>query len=148
MIKGVSLKKLMVHRDERGAVFEILRSDWPEFKRFGQAYITVCKPGWVKGWHYHKKQTDNFCVIKGKAKIVLIDSKKKKFMEFILSDKEPSLLTIPAKVIHGFECVSKDECWILNIPNRLYDYKRPDEYRMKLDDPSIPYKPWKKRRGW
>ncbi len=148
MIKGVSLKKLTVHEDERGALFEILRSDWPEFKKFGQTYITVCKPGWVKGWHFHKKQTDNFCVLKGKAKIVLIDSRKKKFMEFILTDKGPSLLTIPAKVVHGFECLSKAESWILNIPNRLYNYKKPDEYRIKLDDPSIPYRVWKKKKGW
>lgn len=148
MLKGVKLKKLVVHKDKRGAVFEILRSDWQEFKKFGQAYITVCKPGWVKGWHFHKKQTDNFCVIRGKAKIVLIDSDKKKFMEFILSDKEPSLLTIPAGVIHGFECLSDESCWILNIPNQLYNYKKPDEYRIKLDDPSIPYKPWKRRKGW
>ncbi|MDD5131521.1 MAG: hypothetical protein PHH44_02550 [bacterium] len=56
MIAGVVLKDLTVHKDERGALFEILRSDYPEFKAFGQTYITVCKPGWVKGWHYHLKQ--------------------------------------------------------------------------------------------
>lgn len=104
MIKGVILKKLIVHRDERGALFEILRRDWPIFKKFGQAYITVCKPGWVKGWHYHKIQTDNFCVVKGKAKIVLLSPDKRKFQEFELSAEEPSLLKIPPLVIHGFEC--------------------------------------------
>ncbi|MEW6556225.1 MAG: dTDP-4-dehydrorhamnose 3,5-epimerase family protein [Elusimicrobiota bacterium] len=148
MIKGVLLKELTVHKDERGALFEILRSDWEIFKKFGQAYITVCKPGWVKGWHYHKIQTDRFCVVKGKAKIVLVSSDKEEFMEFELSDKKPSLLVIPPEVIHGFECLSKKECWILNIPTELYKYKKPDEYRILLNDPSIPYKPWKKRKGW
>ena len=148
MIKGVYLKKLPVHKDERGALFEILRSDWKIFKKFGQTYITVCKTGWVKGWHYHKIQTDNFFVVKGKARIVLIDSSKKKVMEFMLSDKEPSILVIPPKVIHGFESISKVECWIMNIPTELYNYKKPDEYRIKLDEPNIPYKPWKKKKGW
>lgn len=148
MIKGVRLKELTVHKDERGALFEILRSDWPEFKKFGQAYITVCKRGWVKGWHYHKIQTDNFCVVKGKAKIVLIDSAKKEFMEFKLSDEKPAVLSIPPKVIHGFECISKGECWIMNIPTEIYKYKKPDEYRILLNDSSIPYSPWKKRKGW
>jgi len=148
MIKGVRLKKLLVHKDERGAVFEILRSDWKEFTGFGQTYITVCQPGWVKGWHYHKKQTDNFCVVRGKARIVLCSPDEKTFMEFVLSAGEPSLLTIPARVIHGFECVSKDETWILNVPNRLYNYKKPDEHRMKLNDPTIPYKKWARKKGW
>lgn len=148
MIKGVFLKELTVHGDERGALFEILRSDWSIFKKFGQTYITVCKHGWVKGWHYHKIQTDNFCVVKGKAKIVLIDSTKKEFMEFVLSDKKPALLCIPPKVIHGFECISKGECWIMNVPTEIYRYDKPDEHRIKLDDPAIPYKPWKKRKGW
>ncbi|MFH1540649.1 MAG: dTDP-4-dehydrorhamnose 3,5-epimerase family protein [Elusimicrobiota bacterium] len=148
MIKGVFVKELTVHKDERGALFEILRSDSPEFKKFGQAYITVCKRGWVKGWHYHKIQTDNFCVVKGKAKIVLIDFAKKEFMEFELSDKKPSILIIPPKVIHGFECISKNECWIMNIPTEIYKYKKPDEYRTLLNDPSIPYKPWRKRKGF
>ncbi|MDD5687455.1 MAG: dTDP-4-dehydrorhamnose 3,5-epimerase family protein [Elusimicrobia bacterium] len=148
MIKNVLLKELTIHKDERGALFEILRSDWPDFKKFGQAYITVCKTGWVKGWHYHKIQTDNFCVVKGKARIVLIDSKKKEFMEFELSEKKPALLTIPPKVIHGFECISKGESWIMNIPTEIYRYKKPDEYRIQLDDPTIPYNPWKKKKGW
>ncbi len=148
MIKGVLLKELAVHKDERGALFEILRSDWPEFKKFGQAYITVCKSGWVKGWHYHKIQTDNFCVVKGKAKIVLISPSKKEFMEFELSAQKPSVLSIPPEVIHGFECISKGVCWIMNIPTEIYNYKKPDEYRILLNDPSIPYKPWKKRKGW
>ncbi len=148
MIPGVILKELKVHKDQRGALFEILRSDWDIFQKFGQAYITICKPGWAKGWHYHKIQTDNFCVVKGKAKIVLIDKNKKEFQEFILSDKNPSLLKIPPEVIHGFECISKKETWILNIPTEIYKYDNPDEYRIKLDDPSIPYKKWRNKKGW
>jgi len=148
MIEGVILKDLVVHRDERGALFEILRSDEEIFRKFGQAYITICKPSWVKGWHYHKIQEDNFCVIKGKAKIVLIGPDKKEFQEFILSQADPQLLKIPPKVIHGFECLTKSECWILNIPTEFYNHKQPDEYRIKLDDQSIPYKKWKTKKGW
>jgi len=144
-----TLKKLNYLKDERGALFEILRSDWKEFSKFGQAYITVCKPGWVKGWHYHKKQTDNFCVVSGKARVVLVDPRSRRWTEYTLDAEKPALLTIPPGIIHGFECLSKKtECRILNIPDRLYRYKKPDEYRIKLNDPSIPYKKWAKRRGW
>lgn len=148
MIEGIILKNLVVHRDERGALFEILRSDEKIFRKFGQAYITICKPGWVKGWHYHKIQEDNFCVIKGEAKIVLVSPDKKKFQEFELSAEEPALLKIPPLVIHGFECLSKNECWILNIPTLAYNHSKPDEYRLPLNSEEVPYQPWKKRKGW
>lgn len=148
MIENVNLVRFKVLEDERGKLFEIIRSDSVLFKNFGQAYIATCKPGWVKGWHYHKIQTDYFILVKGSARIVLVSEDKKDFEVYDLHSDEPSMLIIPPKVIHGFECISKEESWILNIPTELYDYKKPDEYRLKLDDPSLPYDPWKVRKGW
>ena len=54
--------------DERGYLQECLRSDWPMFNRFGQAYITIAFPNIVKAWHKHKIQTDNMVSIVGNAK--------------------------------------------------------------------------------
>ena len=65
MIQGVMTKKLKVIPDERGHLMEILRSDDELFDKFGQVYVTTAYPGVVKGWHYHKKQTDHFAVVKG-----------------------------------------------------------------------------------
>ena len=153
MIKDVILKDIIVHKDKRGRLFEILRSDDPIFKKFGQAYITVCNPNWVKAWHYHKKQDDHFCVIHGRVKIVLYDIRKKSktygvVNQYVFSAKKPQLFRIPKKVVHGFECIGNEECWILNLPTRLYNYKKPDEYRFSLNSDKIPYKHWKNKRGW
>lgn len=153
MIKDVILKDLVVHKDERGMLFEILRSDNDFFTRFGQTYITVCKHGWVKGWHYHKLQNDLFCVMRGTCKVVLYDNRKQsktynQIDEYILSSDKPQVLRIPKKIIHGFESVSKTEAWILNIPDQLYNYKKPDEYRILLDSKQVPYKPWWNKKGW
>ncbi len=153
MIAGVVLKDLKLHADERGALFEILRADSPEFKSFGQAYVTICKPGWVKGWHYHMKQQDYFCVLRGKAKIVLFDRRedsltKNEINEIELDSSKPQTLVIPIGVVHGFECLSADEAWIMNIPNQLYNYKQPDEYRILLNSAEVPYKPWQSKKGW
>jgi len=69
-IDGVIIKSLKVIPDERGWLMEILRCDDKIFKQFGQVYLSTAYPGVVKGWHYHKKQTDktetksflyNFC---------------------------------------------------------------------------------------
>ena len=66
MIDGVIVKDLKVIKDDRGGLFEIIRSDEPNFT-FGQVYITQCNVGVVKAWHYHKLQTDIWIVIKGIA---------------------------------------------------------------------------------
>jgi len=154
MIKDVIYKKLKVIRDERGFLFEILRSDWKDyFKKFGQAYITCCYPGWVKGWHYHKKQYDNFCCVRGKVRVVLVDFREnsetyKEVNEFVMEDREPAILRIPPYVLHGFECLSDAECWILNLPSEVYNYAEPDEYRLPLSSPEVPYEPWKTKKGY
>lgn len=153
MIEGVSVKELKVHGDERGKLFEILRSDESIYQKFGQVYITVCYPGWVKGWHYHKVQDDFFCTVKGRSKIVLFDKRASsktegEIDEYLMSADKPQLLRIPKGVIHGFECVSPDECWIMNIPTEPYMAKAPDEFRYPLNTPEVPYEPWKNSKGY
>jgi dTDP-4-dehydrorhamnose 3,5-epimerase len=76
MIHGVLTKLLKVIPDERGWLMEMLRDDDPFYQRFGQVYLTVVYPEVVKGWHYHKKQTDHFVVVKGMSKVVLYDSRE------------------------------------------------------------------------
>ena len=153
MIEDVVLEDLLVRSDERGRLFEILRSDDKIFRKFGQAYITVCYPGWVKGWHYHKAQTDYFCVVRGEAKVVLYDGRKKSGTygtaeEYVLKADKPQLLRIPDGVVHGFECRGSSESWILNLPTQTYNSKSPDEYRIPLNSPEVPYKAWKDRKGY
>jgi dTDP-4-dehydrorhamnose 3,5-epimerase len=63
MIDGVMIKKLKVISDERGRLMEILRADDEMFQAFGQVYMTTAYPGVVKGWHYHKRQSDNMAVV-------------------------------------------------------------------------------------
>jgi dTDP-4-dehydrorhamnose 3,5-epimerase-like enzyme len=66
MIEGVETKDLRPIADDRGFLMEILRSDDPMFRSFGQAYITGCKFGVAKAWHYHKEQSDHFACVSEK----------------------------------------------------------------------------------
>jgi len=151
MIAGVKSKKLKVIPDERGRLMEMLRSDDDLFVKFGQAYMTTAYPGVVKAWHFHKKQVDNFVVVKGMMKIVLYDSRKEsstcgEINEFFLGDHNPMLLQIPAYVYHGFKCVSDQEAMVINIPTAVYNYKEPDEYRLPAHGTEIPYD-WSRKDG-
>ncbi len=151
MIDGVKLKKLRVIPDERGRLMEILRNDEEMFEKFGQVYLTTGYPGVVKGWHYHKKQTDFFTVVKGMMKIVLYDARKssptyKEVNEFFLGDHNPACLSIPPEVVHGFKCVSLEEAMVVNVPTEPYDPKNPDEHRIDPHTNDIPYD-WKRKDG-
>ncbi len=144
MIQDVVVKKLKPMVDERGMLMEILRSDESIFDRFGQCYVTVVHPGIVKGWHYHKKQFDHFCCLRGTAKIVLYDGREnsqtyREVNEFILSLDSPLLVKIPPYVFHGFTAVGEEDAMILNLPTELYHYQEPDEFRENPFSEKIPY---------
>lgn len=151
LIDGVKIKKLKLIPDERGRLMEMLRCDDDLFIRFGQAYITTAYPGVVKGWHYHKKQTDNFVVVKGMMKVVLYDSRegsptKGQVNEFFMGVHNPILLQIPTYVYHGFKCISEEEAMVINFPTEPYNYNEPDEFRVHPHDNDIPYD-WARKDG-
>jgi dTDP-4-dehydrorhamnose 3,5-epimerase len=147
MIEGVVTKQLKQIADERGWLIEIMRSDWEQFQKFGQAYITAAYPQVVKAWHMHKKQTDNMACIKGMIKLVLYDGREKsktknEINEFTIGERNLLAVKIPPEVWHGFKTISEEYAIMLNVPTELYDYKKPDEYRLPPDTAKIPYD-WK-----
>jgi len=151
MIQGIKQKKLKVIPDERGRLMELLRSDEELFIQFGQVYMTTVYPGVVKGWHYHKKQIDNFIVIRGMVKLVLYDNRedsptKGEINEFFIGEDNPLLIQIPPLVLHGFKCISQEEAVCINCPTEAYNYLQPDEYRIPPHTNEIPYK-WERKDG-
>ncbi len=150
-IEGVTVKELRVIPDERGRLMEILRDDDDIFEKFGQVYLTTAYPGVVKGWHYHKVQTDYFTCVSGMMKLVLYDSREDsktqgKINEFFIGDYNPMLVRIPPGVLHGFKCVSEKEALVINIPTEHYNYDVPDEFRMDAHTEDIPYN-WSRNDG-
>ncbi|MFQ5809660.1 MAG: dTDP-4-dehydrorhamnose 3,5-epimerase family protein [Armatimonadota bacterium] len=144
MIDGVKMKSLTRHVDDRGYVMEILRRDDPEFVQFGQAYISTCRPGIVKAWHAHRLQTDNFCVVKGDARIGLYDDRegsptRGETMDVVIGEGNPMLISIPPLVWHGQACVGAEPSILLNIPTEPYNHDDPDELRRDARDPDIEF---------
>ena len=151
LIKGVAVKPLKVIPDERGRLLEILRRDEPVFRKFGQVYCTTVNVGVVKGWHYHKKQIDNFVCVSGMIKLVAYDGRagsptKGVVNEFFLGTHKPLLVQIPTGVYHGFKGLTEPEAIVINIPTEPYHHARPDEYRLDPHTTEIPYD-WARRDG-
>lgn len=148
MIEGVKTKNLKCIPDKRGFLMEMLRCDDELFKGFGQVYVSGCKRGVAKGWHYHKIQTDNFVCVLGNALVILYDNRegsktRGESNSFLLKaqiSEEHILLQIPPGVIHGFTPVDCEETWVINVPDFPYKYGSPDEYRFPWNSPEIPVK--------
>ena len=150
LIEGVGVRAGRVIPDERGRLGEIMRADDPWFEKFGQTYFTTTFPGVVKAWHFHRKQTDHFYVIKGTVKVALFDGRegsatKDVLNEVYLGEHNPGLLRIPPGVWHGWMCTSADEAYILNVVSEMYDRENPDEFRAAAHG-EIPYE-WTRRDG-
>ena len=129
----------------------MLRSDWEEYDKFGQVFVTAVYPGVVKGWHYHKIQTDHFICVHGMAKVVLYDGREGspthgEVNEFFTGEQNPTLLKIPPGVMHGFKGIGQEMTLIVNVPTELYNHEQPDEYRLPAHTDQIPYD-WSRKDG-
>jgi dTDP-4-dehydrorhamnose 3,5-epimerase len=144
MIDGVHVKQLKLIPDERGFLMEMLRADDPFFQQFGQVYLTAVYPGVVKGWHYHRLQTDHFVCVQGMAKVVLYDRREDsatqgEVNEFFMGERNNILVTIPPGVLHGMKGIGVETAMIINVPTHTYKYDDPDEYRVDPHDSDVPY---------
>jgi dTDP-4-dehydrorhamnose 3,5-epimerase len=144
VIEGVRVRALQRHADDRGSLTEVLRSDWPEFTRFGQAIVTVNLPGVIRGWHWHDRQTDVIVVVAGRATVPLYDGRagSKTFGavdEYVCGDDDLRAIFVPPGVWHGYKTVGPAPAIIVNFPDQVYDAAHPDEHRAPHDTPAVPY---------
>lgn len=99
--------------DDRGQVSFINGFDFHDVKRFYM--VSNHKAGFVRAWHAHKKEAKYVLVVKGAAVIgaVAVDdwekpSKDAKVNRYVLSEKKPTILFIPAGYANGFMSLTKD----------------------------------------
>ncbi len=151
MIGGIEIKELKVYADERGRVMEILRSDDPAFKKFGQLYMSTTMPGAVKAWHTHARQWDHICCVFGMIKLVVYDERpnsqtKGELNEFHLGVHAPRVIVVPPGLWHGWKCTSLEEAVIINTVSELFNRAKPDENRIDPHKNHIPYS-WERKDG-
>ena len=136
MIEGANCKKLKELSDTRGRLMEILRvSETGISPR--QVYMTTAYQGVVKdkdNFHMHKNQTDFFCCIKGRVRLVLVDAREKsktrgQVDELDIGEGNFSLVTIPKGVLHAFKSLEA-EAIIINCIDQEYNRDDPDEFRI------------------
>jgi len=151
MIQGVKIKNLTVRQDvpdvqqsgvKPGFLMEVLRADEEMFEKFGQSTMTVAYPGMIKGFHYHKLQTDMWFVATGKALIVLHDLRedsptKGETQTLTTGVGEYKLISIPVGVAHGYKVLSEEPVILFYHTTEPYNVKEPDEQVIPHDDKEI-----------
>ncbi|MFA5412025.1 MAG: dTDP-4-dehydrorhamnose 3,5-epimerase family protein [Candidatus Micrarchaeia archaeon] len=142
MIDGVEVIPLKKICDERGRIMHMMRSDSPYFTNFGEVYFSTAYPGIIKGWHIHKKMTQNYAVISGMIKLVLYDDRqgsktKGQLMELFIGEDNYCLVKIPPMVWNGYKGIGTKEAILANCPDMPHN---PDEIMRKdAFSKDIPY---------
>lgn len=117
----IPIKKIEKKIDERGWLAELLKKEDVEPKEFGQFFITVANPGVTKGNHYHERKREWFCVIKGRAELVLSDIKAKKEEKVILSEDNLQVAEIRPYIFHAITNIGEGELYVLVYTNEVFN---------------------------
>jgi dTDP-4-dehydrorhamnose 3,5-epimerase len=149
-IEGVVIREVRRHEDDRGWLAELFRQDEvdPEF-RPAMAYVSMTRPGVVRGPHEHADQADLFCFVGPSTfRIDLWDNREgsptfKAHVQVEGGEDRPLFVIVPKGVVHAYTNVGSRDGLVFNSPNRLYaGWRRQepvDEIRHE-SDPASPFR--------
>jgi dTDP-4-dehydrorhamnose 3,5-epimerase len=143
MIEGVLIVPLREIADVRGSVLHVLRSDAPDFTKFGECYISEIVPGAIKAWKRHSIQTQNITVPIGKIRMVLYDNRensrtngKLEIYEIGRPDNYLRIRISPG-IWYGFTCISQEKAMLVNCAD--FPHSPEESQVMSVDASLIPY---------
>ena len=118
---------LQVHCDERGSLFEVLKSS-----NIGQIFISTTKPGIERGNHYHHTKIEKFIVIKGNGIVKLRNILGNEIIEYRVSGDSPVSIDIPPGYTHSIINTGNTEMITLFWANEIFDPEIADTYFYKV----------------
>jgi dTDP-4-dehydrorhamnose 3,5-epimerase len=157
-IEGVMVKSFQVHADQRGYFLEQLkrgdlddqgRPFLPEH-RFAQMSRSLAyarggnPPELIKAFHWHKRQWDYWDIVRGNARVVLVDLRKDspttgRIQAIAAGQNAPKMIAIPPLVAHGYQVLDLQDVLLCYYVTEPYDQQRPDEGRIPWNDPRIAF---------
>ena len=138
-MKVKSNKKIITYNTngkENGFLVPIvnIHEKFPDQKHFPeQVYLTVAKPGEVKGPHLHKKRWGLFTCIKGDIKIVTrIDGHYEEY--FSGENYNFSTIQIPAGIPNALINIGNEDAYVLNMPSPAWHIDDQDDWDVEFPD--------------
>jgi dTDP-4-dehydrorhamnose 3,5-epimerase len=144
-VEGLEIRELTVHKDQRGWLAEIIRDDETAFRPV-MSYLSMTRPGLLRGPHEHREQVDFFCFV-GKFRLYVWDNRgsSSTYLEKKIIDTNgtPTVAIVPAGVVHAYKNIDSSDGLVINMPDRLFmgegKAEPVDEIRHE-DDPSSPFR--------
>jgi dTDP-4-dehydrorhamnose 3,5-epimerase len=137
-IRGVEVRRLVSHADDRGTFTEIFRETWLPAPRFVQWNAVTSRAGTLRGVHVHRHHDDYLVLVSGHLWLGLADLRpddrpvgERALIEIVTA--EPTAVTIPRGVAHGF-LFSTDSVHVYAV-SEYFDGS--DELGCRWDDPVL-----------
>lgn len=141
---GVKIIPLKKWEDQRGWLSELWRTDEIAAEEIPvMTYVSLTKPGVVRGPHEHVYQTDLFCFVGPSSfQLHLWDNRQDspsfgQHEIFVGGADDPFAAVVPPGVVHGYKNVGKIDGLVINCASRLYKGKgkmeEVDEIRHEVD---------------
>tara|TARA_B100001173_G_C15783964_1_gene460520 strand:- start:132 stop:569 length:438 start_codon:yes stop_codon:yes gene_type:complete len=125
------------NKDNRGFFIEIFRTDQLNFKsKILQVSHSLIKKNILKGWHFHKRQTQWNYLLKGKLKVFLIDNRKEsktfnKVKSFTIdAGRDKIVYFFPPNIGHAYQTIGKENHIIYGTSG---NYKPNEEYKLPFN---------------
>jgi dTDP-4-dehydrorhamnose 3,5-epimerase len=139
-IAGVRLIPLTMHRDERGHLTELFRSDWQLAFEPQQWHVLVSRKGAVRGVHVHARHADYKVPLSGRTLLVLKDLRQGSPSEgavdmLELSGDDLVGVLVPPGV--GHTLLSLDDTVLASSANETWDPT--DDFGCHWADPELGY---------
>jgi dTDP-4-dehydrorhamnose 3,5-epimerase len=137
-IAGVLVLPLEMHRDERGHLTELVRTDWLPGFEVRQSHVLATRAGALRGMHVHARHEDFKVVTTGRLVLVLKDIRSGSATEgvaelHVLSGDAYEGVYIPRGVAHGI--LAEEDALVVVSVNLPYDGS--DDFAFRWDDPEL-----------
>jgi dTDP-4-dehydrorhamnose 3,5-epimerase len=144
-IEGLKMRPTPTIEDHRGELVEMFRESWdfhPDPLVY--SYFVSLRPKSIRGWVVHEIQDDRIFVASGVQLWAFFDNREdsptyRTFAKYVISDKNRTLFVIPKGVIHAVQNIGTTDALFVNMPNKPYNRKDPDKYRIPLKNDLIPF---------
>lgn len=118
-IKLIARKKIEDHRGYFLKVINGMEEGLPSHT--GEVYVTMAKPGEMKGGHYHPIAKEWFTLITGKCLVNLTDMLTGEHIQMEIDVSLPQTLFVPNNIAHSFTNTSTvDDFILLAYSDQLY----------------------------
>lgn len=120
--------------DERGHLVEVVRAHGGQ----GQTFVSVTRPGVVRGEHFHLRKLERFVVVDGQARISLRRLFSDEVVDFDVSGDQPCVVDMPTMWVHNIQNTGERDLTTVFWTQELFDPADTDTFPERVSGRPLP----------